>query len=114
MKNKLNDWTFFIGKEFNGKRKGKYKIVKHDIYRSKLNEWDGKHALYIKTLSSTGGQEFPLMVDVLFLMKDKFEPSHNMDEAFNIFCCKNKLPKLPSQHTVESYYVSFYDNFLIK
>ena len=35
-----------------------------------------------------------------------------MDEAFNMFCKEYKIPKLPSQHTVESYYVSFYENFL--
>lgn len=112
MKDITDDWASYVGKEFKGKRSGKYKVVKHEIYRSKSNEWDDKNALYIKVLSSEGEQVFPLLTDVLILMKERFKPSSSMDEAFNLFCKENNIPKLPSQHTVESYYVSFYENFL--
>lgn len=109
MKDTTNDWASYVGKEFKGKRSGKYEVVKHEIYRSKSNEWNGKNALYIKT---KGKRVFPLLTDVLIIMKERFKPSFSMDEAFNMFCKEYKIPKLPSQHTVESYYVSFYENFL--
>lgn len=113
MKKDYKDWEKYIGKYFIGKRTGKYLILRCDEYNGRIKQWKKKQALFIKSLSSAAQKEYPLMIDVLVAMKDNFVPSNNsMDSAFGEFCIQNKIPNLPSQNTVESYYVSFYNNFL--
>jgi len=108
----MDNWRNFVGKEFKGTRSGRYKVIECTEYSGRMSEWKGHDALYIQSLSSKGKQKFPLILSVLSRMKKHFKPSRNMDEAFEKFCKKINIPKLPSQHTIESYYISFFNCFL--
>jgi hypothetical protein len=108
----MNDWKNYVGKEYSGRQRGRYKVIEYDAYSGNLQDWTGKNALFIQSISSVNKRRVPLMTDVLSIMIDRFESSQNMDKAFNSFCEANNIPKLPSQHAVESYYVSFYEYFI--
>lgn len=114
MRTTENNWEIYVGKAYSGRQRGRYKVIEYGAYRGSLQDWTGKNALFIQSISSVNNRRFPLMTDVLSIMIDRFRSAPNMDEAFNSFCKANDLPKLPSQHAVESYYVSFYEYFLNK
>ena len=106
------DWISYVGKEFSGRKVGRYRITKHETYEGRNESWKGKKVLIMESLSSRERVKFPIFIDVLVSMQENFVPKSRMDKDFYDFCVNYKIPHLPGQFTGESYYISFYETFL--